>query len=156
MTPNMRGRSRSKANLRPGSAATTRDAVDHENRFLLVPLKRAPTLGPDAPRSHLPPVHSGLHSPMRVMSETSSYTSSGGAAISLEASPLIGCLYLDTGGDGSRPTSPDSKDRFALDPAGEEVGHGRAQGGEVVPIDDAVDAGIEVAHAHEHGEVAQV
>src|SRR5436305_12182703 len=62
-----------KANSRPGSAATTSGLVLHRmNRRLLLPLNLAPTAGPVAPSIHPHLTVSGLHSPMRVTSETMS------------------------------------------------------------------------------------
>ena len=43
----------------------------------LLPWNRAPTAGPLAPPRHRPPVFSGLHSPVRVTSETRLQTCSG-------------------------------------------------------------------------------
>src|SRR4051812_18415566 len=79
-----------KENSRPGSAATTLGFVDHRmNLFLFVPLNRAPPAGPAAPSSHWHLTVSGLHSPMRVTSETRSYTFSGWALTWMWASPRV-------------------------------------------------------------------
>src|SRR5690242_16113377 len=76
-------------------------------RPLLLALNRAPTAGPVAPLAQEQRTHSGLHSPIRVMSETRPYTTSGAAAISTVTSScamrfdmvkapgdLDGCLSL--------------------------------------------------------------
>src|SRR5688500_3788586 len=61
------------ANSRPSSATTTSGLVLHRKiPFLFEPLKRAPTVGPVAPSSHSQCRHSGLHSPIRVTSVTTS------------------------------------------------------------------------------------
>src|SRR5262245_11036556 len=88
----------SNANSRPGSATTTVGFVDHETTpRLFVPLKRAPTAGPVAPSSHTHLVVSGLHSPMRVTSLTTAYTTSGGASTETWTSafvPFFMCPFL--------------------------------------------------------------
>src|SRR3954447_9119654 len=72
----------SKANDRPGSASTTVQVVDHRRHPLrLLPLNLAPTAGPVTPPSQRQEVVSGLHSPIRVTSLTSSYNFSGGASM---------------------------------------------------------------------------
>src|SRR6266568_2359395 len=79
-----------KANSRPGSAATTSGFVlQRITPRLLVPLKRAPTAGPVAPPIHSHLAVSGLHSPMRVTSDTRSYSFSGGALTWTCASPRV-------------------------------------------------------------------
>src|SRR4051794_15183554 len=82
----MPGPLRLNVNSRPGSAALTMGVLNHAGPRLplFLALKRAPTMGPVAPLVHVQRLHSGLHSPMRVMSETSWYTRSGDAAISTE------------------------------------------------------------------------
>src|SRR5947209_1442913 len=78
------------ANSRPASAATTSGFELHRmNRRLFDPLKRAPTAGPVAPSIHSPFTVSGLHSPMRVTSDTRSYSFSGGALTWIWASPRV-------------------------------------------------------------------
>src|SRR4051794_7430838 len=79
-----------KANSLPGSAATTRGlVVQRTNLFLLDPLNRAPTVGPVAPSIHSLLTFSGLHSPIRVTSDTRSYSFSGGALTWTCASPRV-------------------------------------------------------------------
>src|SRR5581483_6563389 len=78
------------ANSCGASAATTVGLVLHRAKLrLLVPLKRAPTAGPVAPSIHSHFTVSGLHSPMRVTSDTSSYSFSGGALTWVRASPRV-------------------------------------------------------------------
>ena len=63
----------SKAKARPGSASTTVHVVDQRRHPLrLLPRNLAPTAGPVAWPSHRHEVVSGLQSPMRVTSLTSS------------------------------------------------------------------------------------
>src|SRR3954452_5015553 len=63
----------SKAKREPGSAAVTvTDVIHTASPWRLVPRNLAPTAGPVAPPTHLPPVFSGLHSPIRGRSLTSS------------------------------------------------------------------------------------
>src|SRR4051812_27951840 len=70
----------SHANLAPASAAVTSLRVSYSaSRPLLVPVNQAPTAGL-APSSHRPPVHAGLHSPMRAMSVIIPYSFSAGAS----------------------------------------------------------------------------
>src|SRR3954470_23880428 len=93
----MAGALRLNANSRPGSARVTVGVFRHAGprRPLLAALKRAPTTGPVDPLVHVQRTHSGLHSPIRVMSETSEYTSFGEAAISVET---VSCgIRLDIG-----------------------------------------------------------
>ena len=82
----MPGPFRLKANSRPASATVTVGVLNQAGPRLplFLALKRAPVTGPTAPLVQVHSIHSGLHSLMRVMSETSAYTSSGGAAISIE------------------------------------------------------------------------
>src|SRR5262245_59179273 len=64
--------------------------VDHEMKpRLFVPLKRAPTAGPVAPSSQTHLVVSGLHSPMRVTSLTTPYTTSGSASTTSDTSDFV-------------------------------------------------------------------
>ncbi len=70
----------SNANSLPGSAVVTTASVDHFFLPLaLVPLNFAPTAGPVAPFTHLPPVFSGENSPIRGRSLINAYTCSGDA-----------------------------------------------------------------------------
>src|SRR5205807_8251259 len=79
-------------------AVTTFEVVDHlYGPTLLSPRNIAPTCGPRAPPSHSPPLHSGLQSPIRAMSDTNSYTCSGDAAIGTVASPLVAPATEGTG-----------------------------------------------------------
>ena len=67
----------------PRSHSVISQSVLHD--FLpraFLPLNRAPTAGAVAPLTHSPPVASGDHSPMRVMSLIMSQTFSAGAAMS--------------------------------------------------------------------------
>ena len=62
--------SRTNANSRPGSAATTSERVSQvRSGSSFRPVKCAPTVGP-SPSSHQQAVHTGLHSPIRVTSDT--------------------------------------------------------------------------------------
>ena len=70
---------------------------------LLVPLNRAPTAGPVAPSSHLPPVHSGLSRPMLATSVTRSYRSSADARMVTDA---VGGLAGLSGMAGTLPAMP--------------------------------------------------
>src|SRR4051794_16999559 len=64
----------SKAKRRPASAVViVTDVIQTAMPLRLVPRNFAPTAGPAAPPTHLPPVFSGLHSPIRGRSLTSSY-----------------------------------------------------------------------------------
>lgn len=74
-----------KANTAPGCAAVTTAVVFQTTLRRLRPVKRAPTAGPVTPSSHCPPSFSGLHSPIRPMSVTRSYTAVAGAMIRLLA-----------------------------------------------------------------------
>ncbi len=60
------------ANSRPRSAATTCERVSQVRPGTsFCPVNQAPARGP-SPSSHEPPVQMGLHSPIRVTSETMS------------------------------------------------------------------------------------
>ena len=48
------------------------------------PVNQAPTCGP-SPSSHQQALQIGLHSPIRVTSDTSAYSSSGGTATEIES-----------------------------------------------------------------------
>src|SRR5262245_24462490 len=93
----MPGPLRLNANSRPGSAAMTVGVLNHAGPRLplLIALNRAPTTGPVAPLVHVHRTHSGLHWPIRVMSEPSRYTCSGEAAISTVTSSWA--IRLDMG-----------------------------------------------------------
>src|SRR6188472_3537157 len=84
----MPGPLRLKANSRPGSATVTTGVLNQDGprRPLLRARNLAPTAGPVALPAQLQRQHSGLHSPMRVMSDTRPYTVSGGAAMSIVTS----------------------------------------------------------------------
>src|SRR4051794_29592669 len=60
----------------------------------LVPLNEAPTAGPDAPLTQVPPVASGDHSPMRGRSATSDQTTSAGASMSRDTEKVRGASEL--------------------------------------------------------------
>src|SRR3954468_13527592 len=65
----------SNAKRLPTSAAViVTDVIQTARPCRLVPRNFAPTAGPAAPPTHLPPVFSGLHSPIRGRSLTSSYS----------------------------------------------------------------------------------
>jgi hypothetical protein len=75
----------SQANSRPGSAATTWLRVSHvRSAFWLRPVNHAPTCGP-SPSSHQHARQTGLHSPIRVTSETMAYVASGSRAMRIES-----------------------------------------------------------------------
>src|SRR3954447_26684839 len=79
--------STSKANRRPGSADVTVTVVLHRRHpARLLPRNFVPAAGPVAPPSPLPPVFSGLHSPMRGKSVTSSYSRAASALTVSETS----------------------------------------------------------------------
>jgi hypothetical protein len=92
-----------KANSLPGSAATTCDRLSQvRSGVSFRPVNQAPTSGP-APASHQQALHTGLHSPMRVTSETMAYSSPGEQTIVIDAEKLrLGvCMTLsivDAGG----------------------------------------------------------
>src|SRR5436305_1747713 len=72
------------------AAATTSGVVLQRTKpRLFVPLNRAPTTGPVAPFTHWHFTVSGLHSPIRVTSDTRSYSFSGGALTWACASPRV-------------------------------------------------------------------
>src|SRR5207244_9894121 len=72
-------------NAAPRRLSVTTAVVFQDSLRLLRPRNRAPTWGPVAPSSHSPPWFSGLHSPVRVMSATRSYTASALASTCLMA-----------------------------------------------------------------------
>src|SRR4051812_42870570 len=75
----------SHANSRPGSATTTRLRVSQvRSGSSLRPVNHAPTRGP-SPSSHQQALQTGLHLPMLVTSDTSSYNSSGGTATAIDS-----------------------------------------------------------------------
>src|SRR5919107_192280 len=77
------------ANRRPGSASVTVHVVTHRSGpRRLVPRKVAPTCAP-FPETHEAEVVSGLHSPIRVTSLISAYTSSGAARIDVLTSTSL-------------------------------------------------------------------
>ena len=82
-----------KANSSPGSADTTRPWRDHLMRLpgpvRLWPRNLAPTAGPVAPSCHSTFTHSGLHSPMRGKSATSSYTAWGVVSMTMVSLPFV-------------------------------------------------------------------
>jgi hypothetical protein len=73
------------ANSRPGCAATTSERVSQVRpASSLRPVNHAPTWAV-APSSHQHAVQTGLHSPIRVTSETNSYRVSGERAITIDS-----------------------------------------------------------------------
>src|SRR4051794_41782997 len=73
-------------NSLPGSATSTRHVVDHcMSGSTLSPVKAVWSSS-----SHSADLHTGLNSPMRVMSATSAYTASGGASTVTESE----CWYF--------------------------------------------------------------
>src|SRR5579863_4396922 len=97
----MPGPLRLNANSCPGSAAVTLGVLYQAGPRppLFLALNRAPTAGPVAPLAHEQRTHSGLHSPIRVMSATSPYTVSGEASMSMVTSSwamrLVMCCSSD-------------------------------------------------------------
>src|SRR3954471_18112322 len=82
---------RLKAKARPGSATVTVGRLNQAGprRPLFLALNRAPTTGPATPLAQVHRTHSGLHCPMRVMSETRACTCSGGAPICVETASWV-------------------------------------------------------------------